>query len=182
MVAAMTRLLLIRHAPAITGGRLAGRRDVPADCSDTAAAARLAAVLPDPAAVWISPALRCQQTAALLGLSGETRPALWEQDFGAWEGAAYADLPDPGDLEATALAALRPPGGESFADMAARVLPVLQQARDEVVIVAHAGTVRAALSLVIGDAALSFAVAPLSLTEITRAGRHWAVSYVNRQP
>ncbi|MDO5631569.1 MAG: histidine phosphatase family protein [Paracoccus sp. (in: a-proteobacteria)] len=178
----MTRLLLIRHAPAITGGRLAGRRDVPADCSNGAALARVRAALPAAATVWISPALRCQQTAVALGLTGETRPALWEQDFGAWEGEPYTDLPDPGDLDTGQLAALRPPGGESFADMAARVHPVLQLARDEVVIIAHAGTVRAALSLVVGDAALSFAIEPLSLTEITHAGRHWAVSYVNRQP
>ncbi|MDO5705440.1 MAG: histidine phosphatase family protein [Paracoccus sp. (in: a-proteobacteria)] len=178
----MTRLWLIRHAPALTEGRLAGRRDVPADCTDTAALARLAAVLPDPAAVWVSPALRCRQTAAAMNLTGHVRPELWEQDFGTWEGTAYADLPDPGDLDATALAALRPPGGESFHDMTARVCPALSRTEGDTVIVAHAGTVRAALFMVTGDAALSFAVAPMSLTVMVRAGRHWAVEYVNRQP
>ena len=38
-----TELLLIRHAPPLNGGRLAGRRDIDADCSDSAAFAAMAA-------------------------------------------------------------------------------------------------------------------------------------------
>ena len=178
----MTRLFLIRHAPALTEGRLAGRRDVPADCGDASALARLAAVLPAGAVTWTSPALRCRQTVAALGLAAAERQELWEQDFGEWEGMAHADLPDLGPLEGAALTAHRPPGGESFDDMTARVRPVLEHARGDTVIVAHAGTVRAALSLVVGPAALSFAVAPLSLTLIARAGAWWSVEFVNRLP
>ena len=42
--------------------------------------------------------LRCQQTAAALFETWEDAPALREQDFGAWEGIPYADLPDIGAM------------------------------------------------------------------------------------
>ena len=173
------RLMILRHAPSLAQGLMAGRRDVPADCGDRAAFARQAARL-HPAQVIASPALRCRQTAAALGLTlDRLDPALWEQDLGAWEGMDPARMPDLGRLSPDALARHRPDGGESFDDMAARVIPVLQALDRDTVIVAHAGTVRAALSMVVGPAALSFAVAPLSLTVLQRAGADWAVQTVN---
>ncbi|RNF34093.1 histidine phosphatase family protein [Paracoccus methylarcula] len=174
------RLKLLRHAPPLTGGRLAGRRDVDADCSDSSACAKMRRMIGDPGRVICSPARRCLQTAAALGFEVTgTNPALWEQDYGDWEGQRYEDLPDLGDLEPERIAAHRPKGGESFNDMAARVLPELRSLSDDTLIVAHAGTVRAALSLVVGAAALSFAVAPLSLTIMRRTRRGWAVEAVN---
>lgn len=173
------RLMILRHAPSLADGLLAGRRDVPADCRDAAAFARQAARL-RPAQVIASPALRCRQTAAALGLVPDRlEPALWEQDLGAWEGMDPSHLPDLGRLPLDALARHRPDGGESFDDMAVRVIPVLQALQRDTVIVAHAGTVRAALSMVVGPAALSFAMAPLSLTVLQRAGADWAVQTVN---
>ena len=173
------RLTILRHAPSLAGGLMAGRRDVPADCGDAPALARQRARL-TPGQVIASPALRCRQTAAALELTPERlEAALWEQDLGAWEGTDPALLPDLGPLPPDALARHRPPGGESFNDMAARVIPVLRALERDTVIVAHAGTVRAALSMVVGAAALSFAVAPLSITVLRRAGDAWAVEAVN---
>lgn len=179
-----TRLMLVRHAPAIHGGRLAGRRDVPADLSDRAALgwlwSRIRATLPD--RVLVSPARRCLWTACALFITEntETDPRLWEQDFGQWEGLPLAALPDLGPLSGAALAAHRPPGGESFAEMAARARPVFDSATGTTLIIAHAGIVRAALALAIGPgAALRFAVAPLSLTVLTRTGPDWSVQSVN---
>lgn len=173
------RLTLLRHAPSLSGGRMAGRRDVPADCGDHVALSRQRARLL-PGRIIASPALRCRLTAAALELTPERLdPALWEQDLGAWEGTDPALLPDLGPLPPDALARHRPPGGESFDDMAARVIPVLRALERDTVIVAHAGTVRAALSMVVGAAALSFAVAPLSITVLRRAGDAWAVEAVN---
>ncbi|WP_330450879.1 histidine phosphatase family protein [Paracoccus marcusii] len=151
---------------------------MPADCGDSAAFARQAARL-RPAQVIASPALRCRQTATALGLVADRlEPALWEQDLGAWEGwtrrACPTLVPCP-----RCLGPPPPDGGESFDNMAARVIPVLQALQRDTVIVAHAGTVRAALSMVVGPAALSFAVAPLSLTVLQRAGADWAVQTVN---
>lgn len=174
------RLTILRHAPSLAGGRMAGRRDVPADCSDLAGLARQAARIGGGGRIIASPALRCRQTAAGLGLiTDRLEPALWEQDLGAWEDLAPEALPDLGPLSMSALARHRPEGGESFDDMAARVIPVLQRLQRDSVLIAHAGTVRAALSMVVGPAALSFAVAPLSITVLRRAGEVWAVETVN---
>lgn len=170
---------LIRHAPVVADGRLAGRRDVAADCGDAAALAWLRGAM-GAGAVWVSPALRCRQTAAALGVAGREEARLWEQDFGTWEGERYDALPDLGPLSPEALAAHRPPGGESFDDLCARVQPVLAALDGDAVVLAHAGVVRAALALVVGVRALSFAVAPLSLTRLRRAGDGWAVDFVNR--
>lgn len=169
------RILIARHAPLSQPG-LAGRRDVDADCGDRAALDWLRAELAG-GPLLCSPARRCRQTCAAMGLVATPVTALWEQDFGAWEHGA---IPDLGPLAVAELAAHRPPGGESFCDMAARVQPVLAELDGTVAIVAHAGTVRAALALVTGPAALSFAVAPLSLTILTRHAGIWAVEAVNR--
>ncbi len=183
-----TEIMLIRHAPALTEGRMAGRRDVDADCSDALAFAALRGAV---AAVdhWrISPARRCVQTTAALwpDLAPEQDARLWEQDFGAWEGVPFAELPDLGELPAAALAAHCPPQGESFLDMSARVVPALQEAAalgGRVVIVAHAGVIRAALGLALGAAelGLAFQIAPLSLTTIIALpGGAFSIAGVNR--
>ncbi len=185
--AGVTELMLIRHAPALDGGRLAGRRDVPADLRDAGALAGLRAAV-GAAAVVASPARRCRETAAALwpDLSPRLDPRLWEQDFGAWEGVAFADLPDLGDLSSRALAAHRPPGGESFADLCARATPALLALAGSpgpVAVVAHAGIVRAALALATGQraTALGFEIAPFSATLLrARPGGVWSVGYVNR--
>lgn len=183
-----TEILLIRHAPQINGGRLAGRRDVPADCSDAAAFAALAAAAGAVDALVASPALRCVQTAGALwpGRAPELDARFWEQDFGDWEGLPFADLPDIGPLSGADLAAHRPPGGESFAELCARLAPGfddLAARGGRVALVAHAGVVRAALSRAVGAVAggLAFQVAPLSLTRIVVAGGGWSVAEVNRR-
>lgn len=179
----MTRLFLIRHATPLNEGRLAGRRDVAADCSDTRAFAAVAARLPGEAAIWCSPALRCRMTAEGLGLGQpQLHEALWEQDYGAWEGVPFDQLPDLGQMAPPELVRHCPEGGESFSDMTLRVLPQLAMATGDTVVVAHAGTVRAALSMVVGPAALSFTVSPLSLTVLRRAGTDWSVDLVNWTP
>ncbi|WP_245155667.1 histidine phosphatase family protein [Paracoccus ravus] len=172
----LARLLIARHAPKLGTG-LAGRQDVGADCSDLAALGWLRDRMRTDT-VWSSPALRCRQTSAAMGFQPQLVPDLWEQDFGIYEGAS---LPDLGPLGHAELAAYRPEGGESFLDMTARVQPVLEAARGEIAIIAHAGTVRAALALAVGPAALSFLVAPLSLTILTRYPNGWGVDCVNRK-
>ncbi|KAB2886264.1 MAG: histidine phosphatase family protein [Albidovulum sp.] len=186
---AATELILIRHAPAQAGGRLCGRTDVAADCSDLAALAALRLGVGDPGRIVVSPALRCRQTAAALwpDAGAEENPALWEQDFGAWDGRATGEIPDLGPMTSSALAEHRPPGGESFADVCARVGPALTALATggRVTIVAHAGTVRAGLALALGAVApaLGFIVAPLSMTRVTAlpAGA-WSIGTVNWRP
>ncbi|MEM1431084.1 MAG: histidine phosphatase family protein [Pseudomonadota bacterium] len=166
-------LVMIRHAPAAHGGRLCGRTDVEAEIPADLSAWR--AALPQGALIT-SPARRCVATAAALfpGQQAGADPRLWEQDFGVEDGRPFADLPDLGPLPRDALAARRPERGESFLDMVHRVTPALRElagaarAQGPVAVVAHAGTVRAALGLALDDwpAALAFEVAPLSLTRL----------------
>jgi len=180
-------LLLIRHAPVLADGRLAGRRDVAAVLPDAAVLAAVRALAGPVDRVIASPARRCRATAAALwpeaALVEDAR--LWEQDFGAWEGLPFADLPDLGDLAPAALAGHAPPGGESFADLCARTAPALEAwaaLPGRSALVAHAGTVRAALALALGAAApaLAFRIDPLSLTRLQPCGgQGWAVGGVN---
>lgn len=179
-------LLLIRHA-ADDSGRLSGRRD-PTIRVDRDAMRALAALVGPVDRIAVSPAMRCRQTAAALWPDRDAQQdaALWEQDFGAWEGARYAHLPDLGPMDPAELAITAPPGGESFAQACARIVPALErlaQGGGRVGVVAHAGTVRAGLSRALGSAAaaLAFRIAPLSLTELYTAPQGWAVGCVNLQ-
>lgn len=177
----MVTIAILRHAPLAESGKIAGRRDIDADCSDTAALAAVRARLDllrfD--AVWSSPARRCLQTCRALDLTPQIRDSLWEQDFGQWEGIACEALPDLGARSTAELASFRPPDGESFDDMTGRVRPLLETAEGSLLIVAHAGTARAGLSLAVGAQAISFAIAPLSLTILTGSPGGWAVQGVN---
>ncbi|MFZ1661894.1 MAG: histidine phosphatase family protein [Paracoccaceae bacterium] len=180
-----TELRLIRHAPALNGGRLCGRTDVDADCSDQRILDTVRRKVGTPNRLVISPAVRCRQTVSALwgDCLHDLDHRLWEQDFGGWEGLPYADLPDLGPLSGDALAAHRPPGGESFADVCERIGPALQEiaAARDVTIVAHAGTVRAGLALAVGaTAALAFEIAPLSVTRLRALpGGGWSIAEVN---
>lgn len=174
------RLQILRHAIPLTNGCLAGRTDVDADCSNSDAFTYIRRRIGSPEKILCSPAKRCIQTAAGLGITTpETHPDLWEQDYGDWEGKSYGDLPDLGQLAPDELAAHRPKTGESFNDMSARVLPVLQSLQTDTLIIAHAGIVRVALSMVVGANALSFSVDPLSLTTLRNSGGGWAIEHVN---
>lgn len=181
-------LRLIRHAPALHGGALAGRRDVAADLSDRSALDALRGRLGTVTRIICSPALRCVQTAGALfpdhDIACDAR--LWEQDFGTWEGLAFDALPDLGDLGRDALARHRPPQGESFADLYGRVTPALHEIAQggDAVIIAHAGVIRAALGLALDTlpGALAFEIAPLSLSELRYLPGHgWSISRVNEQ-
>lgn len=183
-------IILIRHAPVAGQGRLAGRLDLPADLSDRAGIAALAARVPGGAALTSSPALRCLMTAGALvpTLSARQDHRLWEQDFGDWEGLGHDAVPDLGPLGPDALAAHRPPNGESFRDLCHRTGAALLDLAAEGgthVVTAHAGSVRAALALAIGSVpgALSFQVVPLSLTRLhVGPTGQWSVAEVNWQP
>ncbi len=183
---AATEFTFIRHAPVIGDGRMYGRRDVAADCSSVGTFDALRATLSQFDTVYCSPALRCVQT--LNTLLPETRPtlidALWEQDFGDWEGVPYGELPDLGEMDSPELAAFSPPNGESFDDVCTRVQAVLNAANPgRTLIIAHAGPIRAALSVALGgvSTALRFDIANLSVTRLSRLSTGvFSIKEVNR--
>lgn len=181
--------MLIRHAPADTQGAVTGRRDVGLLALEPAVLVGLGWMIGAVDRVVSSPARRCVDTARLLfpNASPQIDARLWEQDFGEWEGRDYSSLPDIGPLKGGDLACLRPPGGESFADVCERVRPAIRDLAEEggrIAVVAHAGSVRAALALAFGGLpypALAFEIAPLSVTMLRiLPGDEVAVGYVNR--
>ena len=114
-----------------------------------------------------------------------------EQDFGHWQGRRWNDLDGGKDPLVAAFwqdpATSTPPGGESFAMLMSRVHDAVTamtrhfEGRD-IIAVAHAGTIRAALSLALDlspHAALSFVIDPLSLTRLDSVGQGWRVGGVN---
>ena len=203
-MATTTRWWWIRHAPVTNaGGRVYGQNDVPCDTSDRAAFDALAAILPADALLVTSHLRRTRETAAAIAEAGlelpepVIEPDLAEQNFGDWQGRVRAELYD--SLPEThpfwlAPADTAPPGGESFADLVARVHRVilrltLDRPGRDIIAVAHGGTIRAAIGLALGlspDGALSFMTENLWLTRLDHVAVPdrplWRVVSVNRPP
>jgi alpha-ribazole phosphatase len=181
------RLWLIRHAPVAAPGGLIHGDDAPADTSDAAAIAALRAKLPARAACFASPSVRTRETAAALGLRPINEAKFREQDFGDWTGRRHDDLARELGVAYhdfwRAPADSKPPGGESFAEQIDRVREGFAELpADDVILVVHSGTVRAALAIALDLpplAALRFAIDPLSLTRIDRLAGGWRVIGVN---
>ncbi len=152
-------LWIVRHAqPLVDAGTCYGVLDVPADPHATARAAdALAQVLPQGAALRVSPLQRCQQLAAVLqalrpDLHALTDPRLREMDFGVWEGVAWDAIP-PAAVHAWAedFGAHRFGGAESANEVLARVAGLWDQSRTgDTVWITHAGVARALSLLAAG--------------------------------
>lgn len=202
---AETRWWWVRHAPVPNPDNLIyGARDVDCDCSDSAAFHALASMLPQDPLLVTSDLRRTRQTAAAIadaGLALPTalvEPAFNEQDFGAWQGQCHDALRrhDPAACHHFWLCPAwhRPPGGESFADLLARIAPAIStlseaHAGRDILAVAHYGTICAALALALGldpERALSFRIGNLALTRLDLIAdgprRVWRVGAVNRAP
>lgn len=192
----MTRLHLVRHGPTHAKA-MVGWSDLPADLSDTAALARLAAHLPAAATVVSSDLARAAATAdAIQGARPRLphHPALREINFGAWELRRFKEVeaedPDriraywqtPGDI--------RPPGGESWHQVCARVdaaIDALIEAHpdQDLIVVAHFGMILTQLQRALelsAEQAFGHRIDNLSVTEITRRPGGWSVGRINHIP
>jgi alpha-ribazole phosphatase len=157
-----TRWWWVRHAPLLLPpGAIAGQMDVDADLSGSELIDGAKAWLPADA-IWLTtPLSRSVRSAAALKPDQPTLCVsdLREQDFGSWQGRTHAEIWDSERETAEHFwqdpAGNAPPGGESFADLCARVSAavmretVAHQGRD-IVMVGHAGPIRAALALALG--------------------------------
>jgi alpha-ribazole phosphatase len=154
----MTAIAFLRHGRTQAEGRLLGRTDAPlTEAGREAVAGQVAGRYWD--AIVASPLGRAQETAAVAakasGLAIVTDPAWREIDFGIWDGRPLADLAN--DARFIAFQAdpesNPPPNGEPYADVRRRVHAALRElARDEhkrVLVVAHGGTIRTALSVLL---------------------------------
>ena len=109
----------------------------------------------DQARAFVSPLRRARQTAEALGLGNATWDArLMEQNWGRWEGLNRAEILARDGEDAFQRAGLalkfRPPGGESTAELHARVAAFLKDAvrnENDAIAVAHLGVLRAAYTL-----------------------------------
>lgn len=155
---------LVRHGETQSAGVLLGRTDAPLSDRGLAQFARQTGALVIDAIVT-SPRLRARVPAESLADARRVPlrvDADWaELDFGAWDGRALVDL-NAEAATAAALAAIyrspqaaAPPGGEDWAALQARVARAIDRlfqfgADSRVLVVTHAGPMRAALAAVCG--------------------------------
>jgi len=202
----VTRFWLIRHAIVDENARamLYGVMDV-ALCEtslleQTPMYRALAARLPWPAVWKVTPLSRTRRTAEAIFAAGYppaepgVEPDLIEQSLGEWQGLPHAELPARLALPRHAFWPLagdeRPPGGETLAEVIDRVGAALERLAaahpdNDVIIVSHGGSIRAAVAhcLRIGaDNALHLTVQNLSLTRLERTPDGWRVICVNELP
>jgi probable phosphoglycerate mutase len=154
-------LWLARHGETVENaeGRILGRRDPPLSPAGAAQAETLADRMRDAGleAIWTSPLQRAHSTAKVvadaLGREPVVLQELLESDRGDWEGRLVAELAhESPELHAAFLAgdpSFRFPGGESLAEQRARThsaLTTIAAGPLPALVVAHAGTIRAALA------------------------------------
>jgi broad specificity phosphatase PhoE len=182
-------IVVVRHGrtAANAGGLLLGRADPPLDSEGECQAAALAvACLPlDVARIVSSPLARCRRTAATIAAALDGRVPVevderWiELDYGEFDGRPMGDIPAATWAEWRADPAWCPPGGESLADLGARVRVAAEALADEarerdVVVVTHVSPIKAAVGWALGvgdEVAWRMWVAPASITRIGFSGR-----------
>jgi alpha-ribazole phosphatase len=154
------KLLLVRHGIAEgQEGRVMGHTDPPLSEQGRREIAALVTSVPEPPALLLSSDLRrASQSARILaahwGIEVVTDVRLRELHFGEWENRSWTDLEREDGARLGRWmrdwTTARTPGGESFADLVARVSGLLAEyqetmATDTIVILAHAGSIRAIL-------------------------------------
>jgi len=190
----VSRFFWVRHGPTHATG-MVGWSDLPADLSDAAQVARLAAHLPGGAVVVSSDLGRSVATADAIA-GGRERlahdPDLREIHFGDWELKPVDAIPDQAHLRAfwDAPGDVRPPGGESWHEVTARVeravarLLAAHSGRD-IIAVAHMGVILTQVqqALRIGAyEAFGHRIDPLSVTELHHSGGDWRAVAINHSP
>lgn len=190
----MSRIFWVRHGP--THARtMVGWSDLPADLSDTARLARLSDFLPREALVISSDLSRAVTTAdAIAGPRPRLPhdPDLREMHFGDWELKRHTEIEDqdharrfwenPGDI--------RPPGGESWHELTARVDAAISRLLTahpgaDIIAVAHFGAILTQLqqALQLGPyEAFTHKIDNLSVTELHRRGSGWHAARFNHTP
>jgi len=199
-----TRWWWVRHAPVREdGGNIYGQKDLACDTSDGEVFEAVAKILPRSAVWYSSNLMRTLQTADAIWAAGFPRPATMiretafaEQDLGEWQGMNRAAFLASRPLGSNWFADIDvpAPGGESFMDLYNRVCGAIdritaEQAGQDVIAVAHGGTIKAAVGLALGgqpDKGLAFDIDNCSVTRLdhfSSVGQsNWRLPMVNQQP
>jgi 2,3-bisphosphoglycerate-dependent phosphoglycerate mutase len=179
-------LILARHGLTDwnTAQRFQGQSDVPLnDLGRRQAAALAKKMMGEPLKAVISSDLqRARLTAQTIAeqhaVPWVNEPRLREVSFGKWEGLTYAEIQadDPQSLAVWEKDTLSfaPPGGESLAQLAERLCPLLkrlteQYAGQTVLIIAHGGPLQALICLALGlpvERYWQFHLAPASISRL----------------
>ncbi len=163
---ARPRLFFVRHGETDWNaeGRLQGKRDTALNDTGRGQAQTVGRLLRDlvPGCEGLdfiaSPLARTRETMELLrhaiGLPRQgyhLEPRLAEISFGEWEGRTWKELrtsePDLYAARKRDCWHFTPPGGESYAAVAARVRPLLEGLTRDTLVVSHGGVARAVLTL-----------------------------------
>ncbi len=186
-------IYLIRHTrPTVASGICYGRLDVdlPENFADDAA--RLPAALPRGAPILSSDAQRCRRLAAhlaaALGSTLRVDERLRELDFGRWEGQPWQDIPRAQtDAWARDVWNHSAPEGESYGSMHARVgaawESMLVTAEEALILVGHAGPLRALITIALELPVESFIRLHLDyggLAKLSDSTGGWRLEFANR--
>lgn len=180
----VTTVLLVRHGTTGTTGKVLPGRASGLHLSDKGAAQAEAAaerIAPlSPTAVYSSPLERARETAAPIakaaGLRTRRSRALLECDFGEWTGRELAELRKLSEWREvqSSPSVFRFPGGESFAEMQARMWQEVLRltalhAGGVVVAVSHADPIKSVVAMAAGtglDSLQRIVVSPCSITSV----------------
>lgn len=192
----MTNWWWIRHGPTHAKG-MVGWSDLPADLSDEAALVRLSKHLPSDALVVSSDLSRSVATADKI-TGGRERLGhvtdLREIHFGDWEGKSAGEIskeqPELSRQYWSEPGTIKPPGGESWDEMSARVSATVagmnaKYAGRDIIAVAHFGVILSqiqAASRITARSVLSFKIDNLSVTRLEFLDPSWRVHGVNHLP
>ncbi len=171
---------------------MVGWTDLPADCTDEAAFARLSAHLPAGATLVSSDLSRAVATADRLAPRRRLghHPGLRELNFGAWEMRGFAEI-EAEDAERLHAfwdrpGEVRPPGGESWNALCDRVEAALEALlateAGDLVVVSHFGPIVAAIQRadrLSPEAAFAHRIDNLSITEIDASTTDWRLVRAN---
>jgi len=146
-------IYLIRHTtPLIKKGLIYGQTEVPLADSFSEEKERVLKQLPSSIdAVYSSPSSRCTQLAAAISPAYTIDAALYELNFGDWEGQTWDSVGRAAsDAWMNDFVSLSPPNGETMLQMEQRIFEfwegLLQQPFGTVALVTHGGVIRIILA------------------------------------